>query len=58
MTPFDELVYPARCVWTAGILMKLLLNPSAVSAEELMSVPMEFIEGPLSEGNEGEGDQS
>jgi hypothetical protein len=38
--------------------MKLLLNPSAVTAEELMSIPMEFIEGPLFEGNEGEGDQS
>jgi hypothetical protein len=58
MTPFDELVYPARCVWTAGILMKLKLNPSAVTAKELMSIPMEFIEGPFFEGDEGEGDQS
>jgi hypothetical protein len=36
--------------------MKLKLNPSAVTARELMSIPMEFIERPLFERDEGEED--
>jgi len=34
--------------------MKLKLNPSAVTGKEFMSIPLEFIEGPLFESDEGE----
>lgn len=49
MTAFKQAIYPAQCVWTACILMRLKYDPASVTAKEMLSMLTDFVDGPLGE---------
>ena len=47
VTPFKQAIYPAQCVWTACILMRLKYDPDSVTPKEMLSMLTDFVDDPL-----------
>jgi hypothetical protein len=58
MTPFEELVLPARYAWSAGILAKARYAPKSVTPKELLSVLTDLVIEPIGdEPEDGDGSE-
>lgn len=52
MSPLEETIFRARCIWIANILIKLKYAPSTVSTKELLSLNSNQVPRPKDQEDE------